>query len=152
MSYRSWSAIFCVIVYWKTARNLRHVGKSVAQNWRLLLDETVSIWNQYEIGTEKPCVYTGPDRSALNRFFYPVPNEFICENDPSSELCRSRVVRCPCEPNTTQANLCQIGSDLNGTKPHWSRVNAAYQAIPGNDQNVSPTHQKTAGSKLDRAS
>ena len=25
-----------------------------------------------------------------------------------------------------------------------------YQAIPGNDQNASPTNQKTAGSKLDR--
>ena len=28
----------------------------------------------------------------------------------------------------------------------------AYQAIPGNDQNASPTNQKTAGSKLDRTS
>ena len=26
------------------------------------------------------------------------------------------------------------------------------QAIPGNDQNASPTNQKTAGSKLDRTS
>ena len=28
----------------------------------------------------------------------------------------------------------------------------ADQAIPGNDQNASPTNQKTAGSKLDRTS
>ena len=28
----------------------------------------------------------------------------------------------------------------------------AYQAIPGNNQNASPTNQKTAGSKLDRTS
>ena len=27
-----------------------------------------------------------------------------------------------------------------------------YQAIPGNDQNASPTNQKTPGSKLDRTS
>ena len=27
-----------------------------------------------------------------------------------------------------------------------------YQAIPGNDQNASPTNQKIAGSKLDRTS
>ena len=27
-----------------------------------------------------------------------------------------------------------------------------FQAIPGNDQNASPTNQKTAGSKLDRTS
>ena len=28
----------------------------------------------------------------------------------------------------------------------------AIQAIPGNDQNASPTNQKTAGSKLERTS
>ena len=28
----------------------------------------------------------------------------------------------------------------------------SYQVIPGNDQNASPTNQKTAGSKLDRTS
>ena len=28
----------------------------------------------------------------------------------------------------------------------------AIQAIPGNDQNTSPTNQKTAGNKLDRTS
>ena len=27
-----------------------------------------------------------------------------------------------------------------------------YQVIPGNDQNMSPTNQKTAGSKLERTS
>ena len=30
--------------------------------------------------------------------------------------------------------------------------NMRIQAIPGNDQNASPTNQKTAGSKLDRTS
>ena len=29
---------------------------------------------------------------------------------------------------------------------------AHYQTIPGNDQNASPTNQKTTGSKLDRTS
>ena len=30
--------------------------------------------------------------------------------------------------------------------------NSKNQAVPGNDQNASPTNQKTAGSKLDRTS
>ena len=30
------------------------------------------------------------------------------------------------------------------------RFEECYQAIPGNDQNASPTNQKTAGNKLDR--
>ena len=32
----------------------------------------------------------------------------------------------------------------------WSILN--YQAIPGHDQNATPTNQKTAGSKLDQTS
>ena len=31
-------------------------------------------------------------------------------------------------------------------------ISVLFQAIPGNDQNASPTNQKTAGSKLDRTS
>ena len=30
--------------------------------------------------------------------------------------------------------------------------NSSFQAIPGNDQNASPTNQKTAGRKPDRTS
>ena len=46
------------------------------------LHETGFVWNRYEIGTDKPCVYTGLGRSALDRFSYPVPNGFTCESDP----------------------------------------------------------------------
>ena len=35
---------------------------------------------------------------------------------------------------------------------HYTTTACCYQAIPGNDQNASPTNQKTAGSKLDRTS
>ena len=51
-------------------------------NFRLRLHETGSVWNQYEIGTDKLCVYMGPDRSALDRFFSPLPNWLTCESDP----------------------------------------------------------------------
>ena len=45
--------------------------------------ETGYDWNQYKIGTDKHCIYTGACRSALDRFSYPVPNGFICENGPA---------------------------------------------------------------------
>ena len=43
----------------------------------------------------------------------------------SLELNCSRVVPHPWKPSTTQANLCQNGSDPNRTKSHWCCVNAA---------------------------
>ena len=55
---------------------------------RLRLHETRSVWNRYEIGTNKPCGFTGPDRSALDGFSYPAPNGFTCESDPG----RNRIV------------------------------------------------------------
>ena len=35
----------------------------LSQTLRLCLHETVSVWNRYEIGTDRPCFYTGPGRS-----------------------------------------------------------------------------------------
>ena len=32
-------------------------------------------WIQLQIGTDTPCVYTGPGRSALNQFSFPLQNE-----------------------------------------------------------------------------
>ena len=52
----------------------------------LRLHETGSVWNRYDIGTNKPCVYTEPSRSTLGRFSYPVPNGFNCESDPVSNF------------------------------------------------------------------
>ena len=43
---------------------------------------TESVWNQYEIGTDKPSVYTGPDRSGTDRNCYQVPNGSTCKGDP----------------------------------------------------------------------
>ena len=33
------------------------------------------IWNRYEIGTDKPCVYTGPGGSDTDRICYLVPGK-----------------------------------------------------------------------------
>ena len=41
---------------------------------------------------------------------------------------------------------------LNYQRVNMSQCTFPFQAIPRNDQNVSPTNQKTAGTKLDRAS
>ena len=40
-----------------------------------------SVWRWYEIATDKPCIYAGPGRSALDRFSYSVRNGFTCEYD-----------------------------------------------------------------------
>ena len=48
---------------------------------RLRLHEIGSIWNRYEIGTDKLWVYAGPGRSALGLFSYPVPNGLTYESD-----------------------------------------------------------------------
>ena len=48
---------------------------------RLRLHRTGSVWDRYQTGTHKSCIYTGPGRSALDRFSYPVPNGFTCESD-----------------------------------------------------------------------
>ena len=39
-------------------------------------------WNRYEIGTDKPCVYTGPRGSGTDRISYLVLNGSTCEDDP----------------------------------------------------------------------
>ena len=44
---------------------------------RLRLHETESVYNRYEIGTDKPCVYTRPVRSALDLLSYSVPNQVV---------------------------------------------------------------------------
>ena len=41
-----------------------------------------SVWNRYEIGTDKPCVYMRPGGSGTNRICYLVPNGSTCESDP----------------------------------------------------------------------
>ena len=43
---------------------------------------TGSVWNRYEIGTDKACVYAVPGRSATDRICYLVPNGSTYEGDP----------------------------------------------------------------------
>ena len=49
---------------------------------RQRLHGTGSDWNRYEIGTDKPCVYTGPGGSGTDRICYLVPNGSDYEGDP----------------------------------------------------------------------
>ena len=46
------------------------------------LHGTRSVWSRYEIGTNKPCVYTVPGGSDRDRICYLVPNGSIYEGDP----------------------------------------------------------------------
>ena len=50
--------------------------------FRQRLHGTGSVWNQYEIGKDKPCVYTGPGGSGMDRVCYLVPNGSTYEGDP----------------------------------------------------------------------
>ena len=43
---------------------------------------TGSVWNRYEIGTDKPCVYTGAGGSGTDGICYLVPNGSTSEGDP----------------------------------------------------------------------
>ena len=43
---------------------------------------TGSVWNRYEIGTHKPCVYMGPGGSGTDQICYLVPNGSTYEGDP----------------------------------------------------------------------
>ena len=50
--------------------------------FRQRLHGTGSVWNRYEIGTDKPCVYTGPGESGMDRICYLVPTGSTYEGDP----------------------------------------------------------------------
>ena len=40
------------------------------------------VWNRYEIGTDKPCVYTGSGGSGTDRICYLVPDGSTYKGDP----------------------------------------------------------------------
>ena len=90
---------------------------------RQRLHGTGSAWNRYEIGTDKPCVYTGPVESGKYRICYLVPNGSTCEGDPIWNctvpvLNRSRVNRAV----RTTVDPIPKGSEHIG-----SRVNVALR-------------------------
>ena len=51
-------------------------------SFRQRLHGTGSVWNRYEIGTDKPCVYMGPGGSGTDWIYYLVPNGSTYEGDP----------------------------------------------------------------------
>ena len=59
----------------------------------LRLHGTRPTWYWCEIGTDKPCVYTRPGKSALDQFSYQVPNGVTSESD-SVWNCPVRVWYC----------------------------------------------------------
>ena len=49
--------------------------------FRQCLQSDGSVCNSYEIGTDKPCVYVGPDGSSMEQICYLVPNGSTYEGD-----------------------------------------------------------------------
>ena len=48
----------------------------------VLIHETGSVRNRFEIGMDKPYIYMRPGRMAPDRFSYPLPNGFTYKSDP----------------------------------------------------------------------
>ena len=91
---------------------------------RQRLHGTGSVWNRYEIGTEKPCVCTGPVGSGTDRICFLVPNGSTYEVDPIWNRTvpvsnRTRVNRVVC---TT------VDPVPNGSEHIEPRVNVAHTA------------------------
>ena len=49
--------------------------------FRQCLQSNGSLWNWYEIGTDKPCVYVGPGGSSIDQICCLVPNGSTYEGD-----------------------------------------------------------------------
>ena len=71
-----------------------------------------------KFGTDKPCVYTRPGRSALDRFSYPASSRFTCESDP---VWNSTVLK-PTEQTIAQkiADQGRSGLDVVFTMILWA--------------------------------
>ena len=92
------------------------VIQGIDRTLKLRLYETGSVRNRWEIDRDKPCLYTGPGRSALDQLSYHVPNVFTCESDP---VWNRIILGCyQAHVNTSQAKLHQSGSYPNGTVAH----------------------------------
>ena len=53
---------------------------------RQRLHENGSVWDRYEIDTDKSCVYTGPGGSGTDRICYLEPNESTYEGDTNGTV------------------------------------------------------------------
>ena len=102
----------------RVSQKCKQVWKRIAQLWsqvRQRLHGTGSVWNRYEIGTDKPCVYTRPGGSGTDRICYLVPNEstYEGEGDPmwnrtvptQTKWIRTRVDPIPCKRSLNQQGI-----------------------------------------------
>ena len=109
----------CFVLESGKQSGMKVIRYRVNQASKACLHEIGAIWNRYKISTDKPCVYTGPGRSALGRFFYPVSNVFTYESDPVWNCTVSGwYCMCPCEPRQlrlTRTRLDPIRMEPNCT-------------------------------------
>ena len=70
---------------------------------RQRLHGTESVLNQYEIGTDKPCVYTGAGESGTDRICYLAPGGSTYEGDPiwNRNVSVSKRFPIPCKRSLT---------------------------------------------------
>ena len=74
------------------------------------LHETGSIWNWYEIGMDKPSVYTVSDGSSMNWICHLVPNGSTYKGDP--------ILNCTI-PVSNQSYVNGVNLYHSGSNPKW---------------------------------
>ena len=86
------------------------------KTFRQRLHGNGSVWNRYEIGTDKPCVYTGPGGSSTDWICYLVPNGSTNEGGPMW----NRTI-----PVSNRSRVNRVDPISNGSEHLLSRVNVA---------------------------
>ena len=92
-------AKFTQFPVFETAKYLTdHNLKNLLTDRQLILRQRLhgpgSVWDRYEIGTDKPCVYTGPGGSSTDWICYLEPNGSTYEGDP---MCKANWILRNCE-------------------------------------------------------
>ena len=89
---------------------IRIMASSGLLTFRQRLHEIESIWNRYEIGSDKPCVYMGLGGSGTDRIYYLVPNDSTHEGDPVW----NRTV-----PVSNRSRVNRMDPYHSGSDPKW---------------------------------
>ena len=87
------------------------------------------LWNRYQIGTDKPCIYTKSGRLALDRFSYPAPNGFTKATFTLDQICSD-----PFGIGSTLVRIHSVYTGLvrnpNGTVPHKITLHKWTHLVP----------------------
>ena len=104
------------VTYCVNSKRRKTSGKNGNVRLKQRLHGTGSVWNKYEIATDKLCVYTEPGGSGTDRNCYLVPNGSTHEGDPIWD----RTV-----PISNRSCVNRVDPISNGSEHIRSRVSVA---------------------------